>query len=169
MQKDIGGIRAGRSYSFSAPFSYPLGSLEVNEFSLCLKSPLTTYELPRDDVVSIRLFDGFLSPGIQIEHRVKATPSFLVFWCMQNRNNIINQLESLHFPVNADTKVVSKPQSIGSLSILLFLCADVLLFLLVIFHELSRSQSVPDAILNAFVLWISLSVVLFIVLLKIFK
>ena len=92
-----GGARIGMANA-----SWPFATLKVNEnimtFNTGISGKLT---FNSNEIISITPYSGFMSNGIQINHKVSKYNEKVIFWTFKKPELLINQIKQIGFFNNA--------------------------------------------------------------------
>ena len=120
--------------------SWPLATLTARAQELKL-STLGTYTFTDQEVVSFERYGSipFLASGIRINHNRVDYPEKVVFWCMGNREAVLDEIRGVGF--RPQGKAVARPSGFAfrwSVALLVIVVWNVLIFSDNQFHLASR-------------------------------
>ena len=100
---EYGGLRWGISYSHSKNASWPFATWLLRPDALEVQVHVWPFVanhfiFARKEVISLRLYRGFVSRGVQIEHVRRDYPPFVVFWSFGS-GRLLEEAEAAGFAI----------------------------------------------------------------------
>ena len=84
MYSEIGGLRWGQSFWNAANATWPFATLQIGRDGIELRMILWPFSqrftLKRHEVECLKTRRGLFSFGVQVEHRKREYPPFILFW-----------------------------------------------------------------------------------------
>ena len=94
----IGGTRLG---FFNA--TWPFAKISVSQDTLELKCFSKKYKFEKDQIIDLREYNGMMSKGLLIEHKLNDYPEHIVFWTFKFER-LKHSLEKFGYLINAPKK-----------------------------------------------------------------